>query len=269
LTKGGETIGRRIALRLDTIGMSPLALARELGWSDESVVGSWIRAGAMPEAEVLSRLPGLLRCSGHWLLTGEGTTDPDAEVGRRLDMIRRIAAGESIGVVPTAEAKPLADDALGEQFLSAIFEYSDLEVQEICGLSHETVRQYRDGEWPSRGPNKATKEKIRAFLGYHANRQKSFAEAGELPALAQGLIEFAQLHRNDEAFTALYPNQGWISLADDAVTQLRAMGVMQYDDEIAWLAFKEGAGYDPESADRVTLEDEDLSIDPFFRRPIV
>ncbi len=93
---------------------------------------------------------------------------PD-EAERQLSAIRRIL-GDPKGA---AQGPPEAlhdPESLRRRFLSAISQYSDLEVERICSLNHETVRQYRQGQWPTRGPNASTEGKIERFLDLHEQR---------------------------------------------------------------------------------------------------
>ena len=192
--------------------------------------------------------------------TGASRSETDAE--RQLAAIREIVLGEPSSV-RTSSSAPHDLASLRRRFLGAISDYSDLEVERLCGLNHETVRQYRQGQWPQRGPNSASRAKMERFLQLHEQRRTAATtEAGELPPLSEGLISFAEEWRQDAAFTAQYPCQGWIAITDDAARALRSLGLMRYDDEIAWLAYKRAVAYDSESADEVTLGDLGLSIDP-------
>ena len=194
---------------------------------------------------------------------GWGSPD-DAE--RQLSAIRRILRESSLGAQIQGEA-PHDPESLRRRFLSAISEYSDLEVERICDLNHETVRQYRQGQWPTRGPNTSTEGKMERFLELHERRRTAAAtDQGELPALVEGLIAFAEEWQNDEEFRDRYPRHGWISITEDAIGQLRQLNLMRYDDEIAWLAYKRAVGYAPDSADEVGLADLGMTIDPFLSR---
>ena len=105
------------------------------------------------------------------------------------------------------------------------------------------------------------------FLELHERRRTAAAtDQGELPALVEGLIAFAEEWQNDEEFRDRYPRHGWISITEDAIRQLRQLNVVRYDDEIAWLAYKRAVGYAPGSADEVRLADLGMSIDPFLSR---
>ena len=194
-----------------------------------------------------------------------GPGSPD-EADRQLSAIRRILRESTPGAQGRAEA-PHDPESLRRRFLSAISEYSDLEVERICDLNHETVRQYRQGQWPTRGPNASTEGKIERFLELHGQRRTAAAtDEGELPALVEGLIAFAEEWKNDQEFRERYPKHGWISITEDAIRQLRQLKLVRYDDEIAWLAYKRAVGYAPESADEIRLDDLGMSIDPFLSR---
>ena len=190
---------------------------------------------------------------------------PD-EAERQLSAIRRIL-GDPKGAAQGPPEAPHDPESLRRRFLSAISQYSDLEVERICSLNHETVRQYRQGQWPTRGPNASTEGKIERFLELHEQRRRAAAtDEGELPALVEGLIAFAEEWKNDQEFRDRYPKHGWISITEDAIRQLRRLQLVCYDDEIAWLAYKRAVGYAPESADEVGLDDLGMSIDPLLSR---
>jgi transcriptional regulator with XRE-family HTH domain len=192
--------------------------------------------------------------------------DSSEEAERQLSEIRRILQDSTPGA-RGRRGTPHEPESLRRRFLSAISEYSDLQVERICDLNHETVRKYRQGQWPTRGPNASTEGKIERFLELHEQRRTAAAtDEGELPALVEGLIAFAEEWENDQEFHDLYPNHGWISITEDAIRQLRQLKLIRYDDEIAWLAYKRAVGYTPESADKVGLEDLGMSIDPFLLR---
>ena len=194
----------------------------------------------------------------------DGASGSPDEAERQLFAIRQILRESTPGTQPRAEV-PHDPESLRRRFLAAISEYSDLEVERICDLNHETVRQYRQGQWPTRGPNSSTEGKIERFLELHELRRTAAAtHEGKLPALVEGLIAFAEEWQNDQEFSERYPKQGWISITEDAIRQLRQLQLVRYDDEIAWLAYKRAVGYAPESADEVGLDDLDISIDPFL-----
>ncbi len=197
-------------------------------------------------------------------LNGDQVSPEDAE--RQLAAIRRILQESKPPSQSHSEA-PHDPESLRRRFLAAIADYSDLEVERICSLNHETVRQYRQGQWPDRGPNASTEAKIEHFLELHERRRTAAAtDEGELPPLIEGLFAFAEEWEQDQEFRERYPNHGWISITEDAIRRLRELKLVRYDDEIAWLAYKRACGYDPESADEVGLSDLGLSIDPFISR---
>jgi transcriptional regulator with XRE-family HTH domain len=193
-----------------------------------------------------------------------GAQLPNDEAERQLAAIRRILQ-ESKSPSQAPSEVPHDPESLRRRFLAAISDYSDLEVERICGLNHETIRQYRQGQWPDRGPNASTETKIERFLELHERRRTAAAtDEGELPPLIEGLFAFAEQWEQDQEFREQYPNHGWISITEDAIGRLRELKLVRYDDEIAWLAYKRAIGYDPENADEVGLDDLGMSIDPFI-----
>ena len=189
------------------------------------------------------------------------------EPERQLAAIRRILQEPKPPSQAPSEV-PHDPESLRRRFLAAISDYSDLEVERICGLNHETIRQYRQGQWPDRGPNASTEAKIERFLELHERRRTAAAtDEGELPPLIEGLFAFAEQWKQDQEFRERYPNHGWISITEDAIRRLRELQLVRYDDEIAWLAYKRAAGYDPKNADEVGLDDLGMSIDPFISSP--
>ncbi len=195
-------------------------------------------------------------------LAGAQVSPDEAE--RQLAAIRRILM-ESKPPGRGASEVPHDPESLRRRFLAAISDYSDLEVERLCSLNHETIRQYRQGQWPDRGPNASTEAKIERFLELHERRRTAAAtDEGELPPLIEGLFAFAEEWEQDQEFRERYPNHGWISITEDAIRKLRELKLVRYDDEIAWLAYKRAVGYDPESADEVGLDDLGMSIDPFI-----
>ena len=190
---------------------------------------------------------------------------PHDEAERQLAAIRRILQESKPPPSQAPSEVPHDPESLRRRFLAAISDYSDLEVERICGLNHETIRQYRQGQWPERGPNASTEAKIELFLELHERRRTAAAtDEGELPPLIEGLVAFAEQWEQDEEFRERYPNHGWISITEDAIRRLRELELVRYDDEIAWLAYKRAIGYDPEHADEVGLDDLGMTIDPFI-----
>ena len=197
-------------------------------------------------------------------LSGAQVSPDEAE--RQLAAIRRILL-DSKPLGQVRSEVPHDPESLQRRFLAAITDYSDLEVERICRLNHETIRQYRQGQWPDRGPNASTEAKLERFLELHERRRTAAAtDEGELPPLIEGLFAFAEEWEQDQEFRERYPNHGWISITEDAIRRLRELKLVRYDDEIAWLAYKRAAGYDPDSADEVGLDDLGMSIDPFISR---
>ena len=190
---------------------------------------------------------------------------PHDEADRQLAAIRRILQESKPSPSQAPPEVPHDPESLRRRFLAAISDYSDLEVERICGLNHETIRQYRQGQWPERGPNASTEAKIELFLELHERRRTAAAtDEGELPPVIEGLVAFAEQWEQDEEFRERYPNHGWISITEDAIRRLRELELVRYDDEIAWLAYKRAIGYDPENADEVGLHDLGMNIDPFI-----
>jgi transcriptional regulator with XRE-family HTH domain len=68
----GAGFGTRLGLAMQRCGLNQSELARELGTS-QSAVSAWLAGGKLPEGKLMVQLPGVLRASGHWLLTGEGS----------------------------------------------------------------------------------------------------------------------------------------------------------------------------------------------------
>lgn len=66
---------RRVEHRLTILEMRHLHFAQALGKSS-GTVADWFLRLAMPMGDELLRFPAVLKCSGHWLLTGEGQMEP-------------------------------------------------------------------------------------------------------------------------------------------------------------------------------------------------
>ena len=192
-------------------------------------------------------------------------------VARRLaelvDELARITeASAAPAPKPKVDRMPQGSEALRERFLAAISEFTDLQVEDICGINHETVRQYRGGDWPERGPNRASVAKILAMIKrYEAILEESSIVAREkLPPQAAGLIKLAEFLQEEPSFAEKHPKLGWISLADEMAKAARKLGDMTIYDELVWLGYKVGTHFDPKTASRVTLEDVELDMDQFF-----
>lgn len=80
---------KRLALLLFERDVSQNALAKKLG-TTPSTVNAWIslKNQALPEGKLMIKLPKVLACSGHWLLTGEGHMDQEPGQGFR-DGVRK------------------------------------------------------------------------------------------------------------------------------------------------------------------------------------
>lgn len=59
-------------------------------------VTAWVGNDYLPGGEQMTRLPGLLGCDGHWLLTGEGDMVRQAASMKemRADYIARVITGD-------------------------------------------------------------------------------------------------------------------------------------------------------------------------------
>ena len=192
----------------------------------------------------------------------------DYVAGRLSDLIHDLSqiTGRTVAPEPNGSESPIDPDGplgpetLKHRFLSAIADYSDLKVQEFCGLNHETVRQYRQGDWPERGPNRASTEKLRAMIEVHEAvlKEQSLLSGEVLPQFAAGLITLAEDQRDDPEFVKQWPDLGWISLADELANTWRELQHMTIYDELVWLGYKRAHGFDPETASRVTPEDVGL-----------
>ena len=95
----------RVKLRMDDLGFTQSDVARRLSSAQkhksgtsrraQSGISDWFNPSrrAMPNAETMLLLPGILRCNGHWLLTGRGpmTTDRSApsDQGTRAEGIHQ------------------------------------------------------------------------------------------------------------------------------------------------------------------------------------
>ena len=168
---------------------------------------------------------------------------------------------------PKTDAQPASPEALKQRFLAVINLYTDLQVEKICGINHETVRQYDAGEWPKRGPNDATITRMWVMIRHHeAVLEEDAIVSGEtLPQYVAGLITFARAYQDDPDFAKRYPDLGWISVTDDMAKALRDRKLLTIYDEFIWRGYKLSQRFDPETATRVTLEDVGLDISDFFK----
>ena len=156
-------------------------------------------------------------------------------------------------------------EALKLRFLAAISQFTDLQVEELCGLNHESVRQYR-AEWPRRGPNRASTKKMHAMIERHEAilEENAIIAREKIPENAAGLIKMAEYLQNHPSFSKKHPNLGWISFADAMARHFRDLGEMSIYDELVWLGYKIGVKFDPGTASRVTLEDADFDVSQFL-----
>jgi len=183
----------------------------------------------------------------------------------KLEAIRRILTDEMPSAFVAALGPELDDGVLRERFLAAIFDYTDSRVEEISGISHETVRQYREGNWPLRSVNRRTREGLKRFIDFHENRITRLRwEENELPPLVSAMVLLVEEFEVDQEFSRRYPNHGAVSLADSAMKEFRQMGVLTYEDETAWVGFKQGRGYQNEKADVVSMADLGIELAPFL-----
>lgn len=70
----------RLRQVLEDRDMSQAELARELGVG-MATVSEWFTRGRVPNGDVMLRLPHALQVNGHWLLTGEGSSEQHAQDG--------------------------------------------------------------------------------------------------------------------------------------------------------------------------------------------
>lgn len=82
-----------------------LALAKELKVSD-TTVSKWMTGKAMPAGRQMMRLPELLKCSGHFLLTGDEPVEPPPKDQQQSETEARIALVRS---ALSLDPRPLED----------------------------------------------------------------------------------------------------------------------------------------------------------------
>jgi len=164
-------------------------------------------------------------------------------------------------------SQPQGPSALKSGFLTAIKGFSDLEVEQICGISHETVRKWRGDGWPARGPNRDSVAKIRVMIARHdvIIKENAVLSGEKLPAFALGLIEFAQDRKGVEDFCKKHPKLGWLSIADHLANAFRELDRMTICDEFMWIGYKHAHDFDPETASPVTLKDYDFNVPELIR----
>lgn len=84
-----DTVGRRIAVRRETLGLSQSALATRIGVA-QPTIANWERDASGIATERLVPLADTLGVSVDWLLRGaEGPAPPRLTVEERLDMLVR------------------------------------------------------------------------------------------------------------------------------------------------------------------------------------
>lgn len=245
----------------------------------EATVSAWIKHGTIPEGDQLLRLPVILECDAHWLLTGEQPKGVEYVARRLSEIVDELA--RNTGYPLAYQASPQADwipkgqnrdrmpqgpEAIKKRFLAAIHGFTDLEVEEICGINHETVRQWRKGDGPVRAPNRESTKKILVMIATHeaVMRENAILSGEKLPPEAAGLIEFAEDRRDVAAFVEKYPKLGWIYLADELAKTARDLNRMTIYDEFMWLGYKRAHNFDPDTASRVTPEDVGIDVPKFF-----
>jgi transcriptional regulator with XRE-family HTH domain len=97
------TFGERIALARGRAALSQEALADAVN-VHRNAVAKWEADERLPEGRAMVELPGALRISGHWLLTGDGDMAlPNGTEAIRLEIIGRIADGGNL--TPEAAAR--------------------------------------------------------------------------------------------------------------------------------------------------------------------
>lgn len=68
---------QRLSLRMRQLELSQSKLAERLGMK-QNTLSDWFnpRISSLPGGMAMVKLPDILRCSGHWLLTGQGPIEP-------------------------------------------------------------------------------------------------------------------------------------------------------------------------------------------------
>lgn len=65
---------KRVQRRLEELGWNHAEFARRIGKSS-GVVGGYFNKLSMPMGDDLIKWPEILKCNGHWLLTGQGPAE--------------------------------------------------------------------------------------------------------------------------------------------------------------------------------------------------
>lgn len=200
--------------------------------------------------------------------SGVDSGPPTEDAAAKLAAIQEILGGvtERHPAQNPALAGPVDVETLKKVFLAACMDYGDLEIEQLVGINHETVRQYRAGRWPGRGPNRATREKMATMIQIHETSLVKRIPTGGLTPLIEGLIVFVEDRLGDSGFVAEHSEEGAVALAEDAVRHLRTQGQMTVQDELCWAAYKRGAGIQPDALlDGVTFEALGLDMESFLR----
>lgn len=196
--------------------------------------------------------------------TGTPTDDAAAKLAAIRDILGGGSARASAPRAPLPE--PVDVETLKKVFLAACMDYGDLEIEQLVGINHETVRQYRGGRWPERGPNRATRDKMAAMIQIHEASLEKRIPTGGLTPLIEGLIVFVEDRLGDSAFVAEHSEEGAIALAEDAVRHLRLHAQMTVQDELCWAAYKRGAGVKSDGLPQgVTFESLGLDLESFLK----
>lgn len=85
-------------------------ICTELG-TYPSQLSRWENGRELPGGAYLMRLPGVLRCDGHYLLTGEGSVRKRSpnDVQTRLDLVRLVLGGETSNVTARNMLRQIRD----------------------------------------------------------------------------------------------------------------------------------------------------------------
>ena len=235
-----------------TARLGPREVKSVTGVSHETIrsyrKGSWKKIQATTRRKMEDHLASLEA------KTSAGLESP-TKAQLKLKAIHAILGDEEVPVVPEGEPE-VSEALLRERFIGAAFQYSDARISELSGLAIESIRQYRDGKWPTRAVNRRSRSKISRFLLHHQRRVGMVRiEDGLMPPQIEAVERLISRLEVDEEFQSRYPNQGAIYLADTLVASRRAMGVLTYEDEVAWNALKRGRRYDADTADRISVEE--------------
>ncbi|MEL6747000.1 MAG: helix-turn-helix domain-containing protein [Pseudomonadota bacterium] len=105
----GDTMGGRICMARDALGLSTAQLARRLGIKSTTLAG-WEMDRAEPRSNKLVMLAGVLNVSPSWLLTGQGEAPGTALNATQIDAIKlQIAALRDQSVTMTEQMDQLIE----------------------------------------------------------------------------------------------------------------------------------------------------------------